>query len=98
MSNFEKYAVKGTCECCNKETNVVVCSSGIVPISFSYCKECLNNGIEPYSALVCASAGVGVFPNDFLPLTSSSYIPMDRANRNDRPFLFYCTLFRYLVT
>ena len=48
------------CDVCGKETNTIVCSSTCGAISFSYCRECLYNGIEPYDALV----GMGLFYAD----------------------------------
>ena len=65
MSNFKKLAVNGICDCCGKETKVVVCSSGLIPMSFKYCEECINDNLEPYDAIVCSAAGVGNFPEDF---------------------------------
>ena len=45
---------------CGKETNTIVCSSSCGAISFHYCAECLNTGIEPYDALV----GMGLYYAD----------------------------------
>ena len=42
----------GKCDVCGKETETVVCCSSCGAISFAYCQECLNNGREPYDALV----------------------------------------------
>ena len=41
-----------TCDVCGKEAETVVCCSSCGAISFAYCQECLNNGREPYDALV----------------------------------------------
>ena len=48
------------CDVCGKETNTIVCCSTCGAISFSYCAECLNAGIEPYDALV----GMGLYYAD----------------------------------
>ena len=46
------------CDVCGREDpNTVVCSSSCGATSFSYCPSCLQNGLEPYSALV----GMGLF-------------------------------------
>ena len=46
------------CDVCGREDlNTIVCSSSCGATSFSYCPSCLQNGIEPYSALV----GMGLF-------------------------------------
>lgn len=50
--NFEDICSHGICDCCNSETNVVVCGSACGPISYAYCERCLNEGYEPYSGLV----------------------------------------------
>lgn len=42
----------GKCDVCGKEAETVVCCSSCGAISFAYCQECLNNGREPYDALV----------------------------------------------
>ena len=48
------------CDVCGKETSTTVCCSTCGAISFSYCAECLNAGIEPYDALV----GMGLYYAD----------------------------------
>ena len=40
------------CNVCGKEADTVVCCSSCGAISFAYCAECLNEGREPYDALV----------------------------------------------
>lgn len=40
------------CDVCGKESEIFVACSSCGAISFAYCAECLNNGLEPYSALV----------------------------------------------
>lgn len=42
----------GKCDVCGKETETFVVCSSCGAISFAYCGECLNNGFEPYGALV----------------------------------------------
>lgn len=42
----------GKCDVCGKETNTFVACSACGAVSYAYCEECLNNGLEPYSALV----------------------------------------------
>lgn len=44
---FYKYARKGTCEVCGKETDVVVVSSTLGPISNAVCKDCFSKELEP---------------------------------------------------
>lgn len=48
------------CDVCGKETETMVCSSSCGGVSFAYCRECLNAGREPYSALV----GMGLYYAD----------------------------------
>lgn len=44
---------KGICDACGKESNYTyVCCSACGATSYRYCLSCINNGIEPYSALV----------------------------------------------
>lgn len=50
----------GKCEVCGKEAETTVVCSTCGAISFAYCQSCLNQGIEPYDALV----GMGIFSND----------------------------------
>ena len=57
--------IKTKCAVCGKEAEVTVATSAAVPVSYAYCTECLNSGIEPYSALVASAACVGHFPEDF---------------------------------
>lgn len=40
------------CSVCGKETETFVACSACGAISFAYCKECLDKGLEPYDALV----------------------------------------------
>jgi len=35
------------CGCCGKDAETYVCSSGLGPISLSYCAECVENLAEP---------------------------------------------------
>ena len=49
---------KGICDVCKKESEyTVVCCSACGAISYRYCLNCLNNGREPYNALV----GMGLY-------------------------------------
>ena len=48
------------CDVCGKEAKTIVCCSTCGAISFSYCEDCLRNGIEPYDALV----GMGLYYAD----------------------------------
>lgn len=50
----------GKCAVCGRETEVVVACSSCGATSYSYCQVCLNNGLEPYDALV----GMGLYFND----------------------------------
>lgn len=44
---------KGICDVCGKEVqHTYVCCSACGATSYRYCLNCLNNGIEPYGALV----------------------------------------------
>lgn len=48
-----------TCQVCEKNESVTICSSAIGPVSFAYCLPCGRVGAEPYSALVGCLAGCG---------------------------------------
>jgi hypothetical protein len=45
------------CDVCGGEA-VGVCSSACGAISFAYCKDCLQNGAEPFSALAGSFYGI----------------------------------------
>ena len=62
--SFEDYKLPGKCDVCGKETDIVVCASSMGPISYGYCKECLNKSLEPYSAMVAYISCAGRFPDD----------------------------------
>lgn len=47
----------GKCDVCGKETETFVACSSCGGVSFAYCAECLNKGLEPYDALV----GMGLY-------------------------------------
>lgn len=47
----------GKCDVCGKETETFIACSSCGGISFAYCGECLNKGLEPYDALV----GMGLY-------------------------------------
>jgi hypothetical protein len=36
-----------TCECCNLDKEVWVCSSSLGPLSLAFCRECLDHKAEP---------------------------------------------------
>ena len=61
----------GKCDVCGKEAEVQVVCSTCGAISFAYCPECLNQGREPYDALV----GMGL-PSKFLNKTYKAQILM----------------------
>ncbi len=42
----------GKCDVCGKEAETFVACSSCGAVSFAYCQECLNQGREPYDALV----------------------------------------------
>lgn len=67
MPKFEEIVHEGTCDVCGKQTGVVVCCSSCGPISFSYCHDCLENGFEPYRALVACISSIGKWPDDVNP-------------------------------
>jgi hypothetical protein len=52
------------CDVCGKESETFVAASAYGPISFAYCRECLENGLEPYDAIVAYIACAGHFPED----------------------------------
>lgn len=64
MGRFEKYASPGTCAVCGKKTDVIVCCSAFGAMSFAYCKDCWDNQLEPYSAMVSYISCAGYFPDD----------------------------------
>jgi len=61
---FEDISHKGKCNVCGKETDVVVLSSAYGAVSWAYCKDCLNKGLEPYDAVVSYISCAGRFPED----------------------------------
>lgn len=56
--------MRGKCDVCSKEDEVFVGASTMGAISFAYCKECLQKGLEPYWAMVSYIACAGRFPDD----------------------------------
>jgi len=54
----------GKCDVCGKEEEIYVRSSTMGAISFAYCKDCLQKGLEPYNAVVAYISCVGRFPDD----------------------------------
>ena len=55
------------CDVCGRETKTYVAASAFGAMSFAYCKECLEKGAEPYSAMVSYIACAGHFPEDINP-------------------------------
>ena len=64
MAAFKDVARPGRCEVCGAQGDVVVASSTMGAISFSYCEKCWNAGAEPYWALVAYIACAGDWPDD----------------------------------
>ena len=64
MGRFEKYAHQGTCDVCGKKTDVIVCASAFGAISFAYCRDCFDNYLEPYNAMVAYISCAGRFPDE----------------------------------
>lgn len=56
-----------SCSCCGKEKEVFVACSMLGAISFAYCADCLNAGVEPYDALVDYISFAGAYPEDIQP-------------------------------
>ena len=52
------------CDVCGKEADCIVAASAFGPMSFAYCDECLQQGKEPYRAIVDYIACAGYFPDD----------------------------------
>lgn len=52
------------CDVCGKDRETFVAASAYGPISFAYCKECLENRREPYGAMVAYISCAGRFPGD----------------------------------
>lgn len=62
--SFEDVATMGKCDVCGKETEVAVCCSAFGACSFAYCKDCLEQGLEPYNQMVEYIASAGEYPKD----------------------------------
>lgn len=56
--------MKEKCDVCGKIGKTTVRCSMMGAISFGYCDDCLNNGLEPYGAMVGYISGAGRFPKD----------------------------------
>jgi hypothetical protein len=54
----------GKCDVCGKDDIIYVCASSMGAVSFGYCKECLQKGLEPYGAMVAYISCAGRFPED----------------------------------
>lgn len=50
----------GKCDVCGKTTKTIVVCSSCGGISFAYCDDCFNKGLEPYDALV----GMGLYSDE----------------------------------
>lgn len=48
------------CEVCGEIKPVQVCSSMLGAVSFAYCKDCLEAGLEPYGALIGFMSACGL--------------------------------------
>ena len=46
------------CDVCGERESVDVVCSRAGPVSFAYCRECLDSGREPYSAIVASLVGM----------------------------------------
>lgn len=68
MPKFEDVSYHGECDVCGQETDVAVAASSCGPVSFSYCRRCLEGRLEPYGALVSYIAGAGYWPDDVNPV------------------------------
>lgn len=66
MSLFNKFKRHDKCDVCGEIKDVVTAASAFGG-SHSYCKECLEKGAEPYSAMVSYIACAGNFPEDINP-------------------------------
>lgn len=63
--SFDEVARIGRCEVCEaQDVPVVVVASALGPCSFSYCKHCYQEGLEPYYACVAAVWSAGKWPDD----------------------------------
>jgi len=57
--------VDGTCRVCGGKGKVVSVCSSVAPITYSVCKQCAENRIEPYDILVDCIAVNGLrWPDD----------------------------------
>lgn len=64
---FEDIAFAGSCDVCTEETDVAVIASTMGPVSFAYCKDCFEKGLEPYGAMISYIACAGHYPEDINP-------------------------------
>jgi hypothetical protein len=67
MSKFDEMSFIGICNVCSKETDVVVCASSMGAVSYRYCKDCLNEGLEPYGSMVAYISCAGKYPEEINP-------------------------------
>lgn len=61
---FKDYCHDGKCDVCGVETKTVVCASKMGAVSFAYCEDCFNKGLEPYGVMVAYVSCAGRFPDD----------------------------------
>ena len=62
---FDEAARIGRCEVCGvQDVPVVAAASALGACSFSYCKHCYREGLEPYHACVAAVWSAGKWPDD----------------------------------
>ena len=54
----------GKCDVCGKEAETYVVCSSCGAISYAYCAECFNKGLEPYDALV----GMGLYSDEIVEI------------------------------
>lgn len=52
------------CDVCGRVGHVVVAASAYGAISYAFCDDCLDKGLEPYYGVVIYIACAGRFPDD----------------------------------
>ena len=63
--SFDEVTRIGCCEVCEaQDVPVVAVASALGPCSFSYCKHCYQEWLEPYYACVAAVWSAGKWPDD----------------------------------
>lgn len=61
---FSDVCFRGKCDVCGADTDVACVASTMGPVSYAYCKHCLDLHLEPYHAMVAYVSCAGHFPND----------------------------------